>query len=59
MLKTTIKIVKIHTNSCKNKTQMEMRREDEMRNEEKMNHGVGGWGWALYYNFTNDFTDGN
>jgi ASC-1-like (ASCH) protein len=41
MLKTTIKTIKIHTNSCKNKTQTERRREDEMRNEEKMNHGGG------------------
>jgi hypothetical protein len=41
MLKTTIKIIKIRTNSCKNKTQTERRREDEMRNEEKMNHEGG------------------
>jgi len=43
MLKTTIKIIKILTNSCKNKTQTKRRREHEMRNEEKMNHegGVG------------------
>jgi len=41
MLKTTIKIIKIRTNSCKNKTQTERRREDEMRNGEKRNHGGG------------------
>jgi len=41
MLTTAIKIIKIRTNSCKNKTQTERRREDEMRNREKMNHGGG------------------
>ena len=41
MLKTTIKTIKIRTNSCKNKTQTERRREDEMRNGDKMNHGGG------------------
>jgi hypothetical protein len=45
MLKTTIKTIKIRTNSCKNKTQMERRREDEMRNGEKINHGGGGDGF--------------
>jgi hypothetical protein len=57
MLKTTIKIIKIRTNSCKNKTQTERRREDEMRNGEKRNHGGGGW--VLYYNFIDGFTDGH
>ena len=57
MLKTTIKTIKIRTNSCKNKTQMERRREDEMRNGEKINHGGGG-GWVLYYNFFDGNTDG-
>jgi len=55
MLTTAIKTIKIRTNSCKNKTQTERRREDEMRNGEKMNHGGGGW--VLYYNFTDGFTD--
>jgi len=41
MLKTTIKTIKIDTNSCKNRTQAKRRREDEMRNGEKMNHGGG------------------
>jgi hypothetical protein len=31
MLKTTIKIIKICTNSCKNKTQTERRREEKMK----------------------------
>jgi hypothetical protein len=39
------------------KTQTERRREDEMRNEEKMNHGGGGW--VLYNNFTDGFTERN
>jgi len=37
MFKTTIKTIKTRTNSCKNTTQIERRREDEMRNGEKMN----------------------
>jgi hypothetical protein len=36
---------------------MERRREDEMRNGEKINHGGGG-GWVLYYNFFDGNTDG-
>jgi hypothetical protein len=48
-LKTTIKTIKIRTNSCKNKTQMERRREDEMRNGEKINHGGGGMGFILQF----------
>jgi len=35
---------------------MERRREDEMRNGEKMNHAQGGLG-GLYYNFPNGITD--
>jgi hypothetical protein len=42
-LKTTIKTIKIRTNSCKNKTQTKKRREDEMRNGEKMNHRGAGF----------------
>jgi len=47
MLKTTIKTIKIGTNSCKNRTQAKRRREDEMRNGEKMNHGGGGAGFYI------------
>jgi hypothetical protein len=49
MLKTTIKTIKICTNSCKNKTQTEKRREDEMRNEEKNEPRKGGLGFILQF----------
>jgi hypothetical protein len=42
VLKTTNKTIKTLQNSCKNLTQTERRREDEMRNEENMNHGGRG-----------------
>jgi len=49
MLKTTNKTIKTHTNSSKNLTQTERRREDEMRNGEKMKHGEGGEGFILQF----------
>jgi len=49
MLKTTIKTIKIRTNSCKNKTQTERRREDEMRNGEKNERRKGGLGFILQF----------
>jgi hypothetical protein len=62
MFKTTIKTIKTRTNSCKNTTQIERRREDEMRNGEKMNRekmNHKGGGRVLYYNFSNRNTDEN
>jgi len=41
MLKTTNTTIKTLQNSCKNLTQTERRRENEMRNGETMNHGEG------------------
>ena len=49
MLTTTIKTIKNRTNSCKNKTKTERRRQDEMRNGEKMNRGGGGLGFILQF----------